>query len=127
MTTYPTFCCICNKTVNAELVDGGRIYPNIKKLHSQNYYRCPHCYGYVGINSFTKKPLGKIVSKEIKRYRMAIHSALDPLWFPNEQKRCWVYREMSKRLGYEYHTANVCSEKEARLVLNTLIEVARRQ
>lgn len=108
-------CIQCNKTQDCNLVTGKEIYPHRSDLYSKKFYQCPECKGYVGTHP-DGRPLGCIVSKEIKNARIKIHSILDPLWKQGHMKRGQVYAYIKHRLGYHYHTAELKDIETAREV-----------
>lgn len=67
-----------------------------------------------------KMPLGCIVSPEIKKLRMQIHTILDPLWKEGTLRRSEVYVYLSKELGYEYHTGEIRTVEEAERIIELL-------
>jgi predicted solute-binding protein len=69
------------------------------------------------------KPLGNIPNQEIRNARKNIHALLDPMWQNEEDKYCKrgsIYKYLSNELGYEYHTAEIKTIKEARKVYKLL-------
>ena len=106
------WCCKCNKTVNAGLQKGDKIYPHRPDLYKKNFWVCPHCGNYVGCHGTSNRPLGCIPTYEIKLARMKIHSKLDPLWKSGKITRTTAYRLISKKLGYTYHTGCTRSVQE---------------
>jgi hypothetical protein len=73
-------------------------------------------------------PLGNIANSEIKKARQHIHKILDPLWKGGKKPRAVVYSEISKALGYTYHTGEIKTIEEARkvyLILLSLWEQAK--
>lgn len=113
------YCCICQAETECDLTSGKEIYPHRPDLASLPFWRCV-CGGYVGCHHKTKqrtKPLGVIASKPIKDLRMQIHAEVDPMWKSGMLPRKRVYAELSAAIGREYHTADLRSEAECRLVL----------
>jgi len=123
------FCCGCNKEVNARLTDGSEVYPHRQDLYALPFWKCDTCKNYVGCHHKTKdriRPLGVIPSPEIKNARKHIHALLDPIWKSvkrKQSKRKEIYKKLSNSLGYEYHTANIRSIKEARVVYKLIKEL----
>lgn len=122
------YCCGCEKDIEARLTDGKEIYPSRTDLHNLPFWKCDKCGNYVGCHNKTKektKPLGCIPTYEIRKLRKEIHKRLDPLWGINKDTRLYLYRELSKHIGREYHTADIRSAEEARnvfLKINRLAE-----
>lgn len=113
------YCCGCQETVEATLVNGATIYPHRKDLHTLPFWQCPACCNYVGCHHKTDeptKPLGCIPTKAIKQARMRIHELADPLWKDGFIKRAALYREISKLIGYTYHAAEIRTIDEARKI-----------
>ena len=111
------FCCECGEKVNARLTDGGEIYPHRPDLAELPFWKCDTCKNFVGCHHKTKNrtnPLGCIPTHEIKNARNHIHKILDPLWQSGKYKRRELYRVISNKLGWEYHTAQIRSIDEAR-------------
>ena len=68
--------------------------------------------------------LGVIPTPEIKNARQHIHRILDPLWKSKRWKRGALYAELGKRLGYEFHTAEIKSVEEARKIYRIVKELS---
>jgi len=118
-------CCGCEKKVDARLTDGGEIYPHRPDLKSLPFWKCDACGNYVGCHHKTKnrtQPLGCIPTPEIKNARQHIHKLLDPIWQSGKMKRKEIYKILSDRLGWKYHTANIRSVEEAREVYRIIQE-----
>ena len=119
-------CCGCNGVkVDARLTNGEEIYPHREDLYGLPFWRCDTCGNFVGCHHKTANrtaPLGCIVTKEIKAKRIGIHSVLDPLWKSGKFKRKDIYKWLSRKLGYNYHTGNVKSIEEASKVKSLLKE-----
>jgi len=118
-------CCGCEKKVEARLTDGCEIYPHRSDLKSLPFWKCDACGNYVGCHHKTKnrtQPLGCIPTPEIKNARQNIHKLLDPIWRSGNIKRRELYKILSDRLGWGYHTANIRSVEEARKVYRIIQE-----
>lgn len=115
-------CTICNEYIIPEEITGEKIYPHRPDLYKLKFMQCKKCKNYVGTHP-DGRPLGSIVSKEIKKSRMEIHNNLDQLWKNNVMKRKEVYSHMRQKLGYEYHTANIETKEEAEKVLTIAREL----
>ena len=125
------YCCGCGNDTTPRLTDGEEIYPHRQDLFSLPFWKCDACGNFVGCHHKTKdptRPLGCIPTPEIKKARQSIHRALDPLWktYRNGVKRSRrnVYATLSKRLGYQYHTAEVRDTEEAGRVLSIIKEMS---
>lgn len=119
-------CVECKLTVEARLVDGKEVYPHRPDLHSLPFWKCDDCGNFVGCHHKTKdrtRPLGCIPNKEIKEARKHIHALLDPLWKNGLIGRKKLYQELSRQLGYEYHTAELKDIDEARKVYRLIQEI----
>ena len=117
------YCCNCNKNVNAILTNGEKVYPHREDLYKLNFYKCKECNNSVGCHKNYKKipkPLGVIASKEIKEKRIEIHNIIDPLFLSGKFERTKLYKIISDRLGYTYHTANIKTTEEANKVLQII-------
>lgn len=124
------YCVGCSDDVDAELVSGKEVYPHRPDLANIPFWRCPECHNFVGCHyksANPTRPLGVIATKELKSMRMAIHRQLDSMWRVNGRRnkklRGEIYRELSERLGVDYHTGNIQSEEDAHKVLNILNEM----
>ena len=122
-TTQLIYCCGCGKDTEARLTDGEEIYPHRRDLYTLPFWKCDVCGNHVGTHHKTRdrtRPLGCIPTPAIKKARMEIHSLLDPIWKYGNVMRQSVYRSISRRLGYEYHTAEIRSLDEAYNVIDML-------
>jgi hypothetical protein len=122
------YCCGCQHEVNATLVDGSVVYPRRPDLASLPFWQCPECKNFVGCHHKTKKrtkPLGVIADDQIKAARRHIHAILDPLWQTGLISRKTIYSELTRVLGYQYHTAEIKTLDEARLVYRAVKAITR--
>lgn len=113
------YCCACATDVQAVLVTGADVYPNRPDLADLPFWRCNTCKNFVGCHHKTKNrtnPLGVIADSQIKAARRHIHAVLDPLWKGGKISRKTIYKLLSEKLGYQYHTAEIKTLDEARLV-----------
>lgn len=111
------YCCGCEAKVSARLTDGREIYPHRKDLAKQPFWKCDACGNFVGCHHKTKdrtRPLGCIPTPEIKNARKHIHALLDPIWESKLIGRRRLYKLISSKIGWKYHTANIRSIEEAR-------------
>ena len=123
----PIWCCGCQVEVQAVLTDGVRIYPHRADLASLPFWLCEACGNFVGCHHKTAdrtRPLGVIPNEDIRQERKRIHALLDPLWQQGGRNRGQVYREIGRRLGREFHTAEIRSLDEARAALAVITELA---
>jgi len=117
------YCCVCEKYIVARLSSGKEIYPHRKDLYNLPFWVCDSCKNYVGTHRGTTNPLGVIPSKEIRQLRQKIHLLLDPLWKMGKIKRSVLYKEISERIGKEYHTAHIKSIEEGNNIINIIKEI----
>ena len=81
-----------------------------KEKYGRNYgksYMCYYCKEhdtYVGCHNNTRQPLGTMAGADLRKARMAVHAKIDPLWRSGAVSRKAVYRFISAKLGYQYHT-----------------------
>lgn len=101
------FCAQCGEDIVPIETTGKDIYPNRKDLHGLVMYKCPKCGNYGGEHATV------IPTYTIRKYRQKIHSIIDPLWRSGIVSRAWVYREMSRGLGKDFHSGNIRSDSEA--------------
>lgn len=119
------YCCGCQKEIKARLTNGEEIYPHRKDLFDLPFWKCDTCGNYVGCHHKTKertKPLGNIPTKELRNARSHIHNILDPIWKNGKMSRKQIYAELKKKLGYEYHTAEIKTVEEARKIYKIILD-----
>lgn len=125
------WCCSCQKYSDAELITGRKAYPHRPDLSGLLFYRCSVCGNFVGTHKRHGRDgdvaaLGCIPNAEIKHARQCIHAILDPLWQGKKSgTRKKIYKMISDRLGYEYHTAQTRSIEECRKVYSIIREIKR--
>lgn len=110
-------CCGCELKANARLTNGAEVYPHRSDLNKLPFWKCDSCGNFVGCHHKTSKPtqpLGCIPTPEIKKARQHIHQVLDPLWQSGKYKRGHVYKIISDKIGWKYHTASIKTIEEAR-------------
>lgn len=126
--TRTIWCCGCEAETAARLTDGKEIYPHRTDLRTLPFWRCDTCQNFVGCHHKTAertRPLGCIPTKAIKDARQHIHRVLDPIWQSKRMARGKVYSMIAERLNKpEYHTAEIRSVDEARLVYRIVTEIA---
>lgn len=120
-------CCGCGgEKVDARLTDGKECYPHRKDLHILPFWKCDACGNFVGCHHKTKNrthPLGCIPTPEIKNARRHIHLLLDPIWKSGAIKRRALYAQITEKIGWGYHTANIRSIEEARQVYRVVRDI----
>lgn len=112
-------CCECNRIVQPRLTDGTEVYPHRSDLSELPFWICDECGNFVGCHHKSDnptQPLGSIPSPELREYRKKLHKGIDPIWQNGWISRSDLYKEISRRLGWKYHTANVNSLDEAQQV-----------
>lgn len=110
------YCCECEKQVDARFTNGQEIYPHRPDLFKLKFYKCDACGSKIGCHESNDRPLGCMPNKVISNARSNIHRVMDPLWKSGKMSRNAVYRHISKKIGYNYHTGNVRTIKEATMV-----------
>ena len=75
------------------------------KRYGKSYmcYWCEDCRAYVGCHNNTRKPLGIMANKETRKWRMKVHSILDPLWQSGKMTRKEVYKKLEKIFNERIH------------------------
>ena len=122
------WCCKCDCVVEPTLTSGKEIYPHRGDLGGLPFWKCLSCGNFVGCHhksSNRTKPLGCIPTPEIRNARKHIHKLIDPLWRGGQTPRRELYKLLSERLGYEYHTADIKSVTEARKVYRVGVVISR--
>lgn len=111
------YCCKCADKIEARLTSGAEIYPHRSDLHELPFWRCDACGNYVGCHYKTNeptKPLGNIPYPELRKARQHIHKLIDPVWQNGKMKRKALYKAMSDKLGFGFHTSQLRDIDEAR-------------
>ncbi|EPS5918239.1 zinc-finger-containing protein [Vibrio parahaemolyticus] len=128
MTNKLIYCCGCESEVNARLTNGKEIYPRRPDLALLPFWICDTCLNHVGCHHKTNKPttpLGIIATPEIKNARKHIHALMDPLWKSGKIKRGKLYAMLSIRIGKTYHTGEIRTLSDARLVYRHIQAIGR--
>lgn len=115
------YCTGCEQDVEARLTNGAERYPHRPDLAELPFWTHDGCDTWVGCHHKTSKPtrpLGFLATKEMFAYRSTIHDIIDPLWQYNHMKRGQVYAYMTRELGYQYHTGEIKTVKEAKRVFH---------
>lgn len=123
------YCCGCSKSVYPRLTSALEIYPHRPDLKGKPMWRCDDCGNYVGCHHKTDtptRPLGNIPTPEIRKARMSLHALIDPIWKSGKVKRGTVYNKISKAIGYPYHTAEIKSMEQARMIYKHAFKVVER-
>jgi len=116
MKTRKIFCCPCNKKVKADLISGEVIYYHRPDLYDKYFYMCPNCNNFIGTHASNNAPLGIIAGKELKTARQHLHRLIDPVWQSGKITRSKLYKLISEKVGWKYHTACTRSIEECRNV-----------
>ncbi len=122
------WCCGCHRDVNARLTSGGELYPRRSDLSKIPFWVCDSCGCFVGCHHKTSKPttpLGVLATKQIKAARVHIHNLIDPTWKSGKVSRGKLYKAISKKLGYQYHTGEIRTIEEARKVYSIAREIIK--
>lgn len=104
---YKMYCVQCEEDVSPDVVSGKVIYPYRKDLYGLVLFQCPNCKNYASEHARV------IPTRTIRKFRQKIHSIIDPLWRSGVVTRSWVYRNMSKAIGKDFHSGNIRSDEEA--------------
>lgn len=122
------YCCGCSAKVAARLTDGAEIYPRRPDLADLPFWKCDVCGNFVGCHHKTQnrtRPLGCIPTPQIREARKLVHGLADPLWLSGRIERRALYAEISKRVGWTYHTAKIRSVEEAKKVCLAVEDIAK--
>lgn len=127
-TRRPIHCIECEGDVLARLTDGKEVYPQRPDLADLPFWICPSCSNFVGCHHKTDNrtaPLGVIANAEVKHIRIKIHNILDTLWKEGTHTRAEIYRMMSERCGWHYHTGKIRSLVEAKNCLSIATNISK--
>lgn len=114
------YCAVCRSDQECTQTTGEEIYPHRSDLKFLEFWKCDKCQNYVGCHKKTGKPLGIIVSKEVKNARQEIHKLIDPVWKSGRIKRSELYQRITDALGYRFHTAEIKTLNEARHIYRVI-------
>lgn len=120
------YCCTCEKIIDARLTDGAEIYPHRWDLCHLPFWKCDVCSNYVGChykNENSIIPLGVIANKDIRKMRKRIHSLIDPIWREGKMRRGDLYKYISDKIGYEFHTGDIQSIEDADKIIKIIREI----
>lgn len=81
------------------LVGGDVIYPHRPDLAEKKFWNCVGCVAYVGCHPGTEDPLGRLANADLRKAKMAAHSAFDPLWKECGLKRGDAYAWLREAMG----------------------------
>ena len=109
--TAPSICPYCGNP--SRIVSGDAIYPHRLDLALLKFHRCEPCDAYVGCHrpgayvwvhgvKFTSDgtlPMGRLANSELRRAKMAAHTAFDPIWREGGTPRRIAYDWLAKQLG----------------------------
>jgi predicted DNA-binding transcriptional regulator len=119
------YCCECQCDIEARLTNGQEVYSHRKDLYNIPFWICDACKNFVGCHYKTKSPttpLGVISNKIMKQFKIKIHNILDPMWKTQKISRGKIYTDLSRYLGYVYHTGEIKTITEAEKIYNYLCE-----
>jgi hypothetical protein len=122
------YCCECERKIQPIFITGETVYPNRNDLYHLPFWQCTTCFNFVGCHHKTTNPtnpLGSIPNKEIKEARKEIHKILDPLWKNGSFNRKKLYRIISDKIGWKYHTAQIKMIEEAREVYRIILDIKK--
>jgi hypothetical protein len=91
----------------ARLVMGDAIYPGRPDLHAKSFWQCQPCAAYVGCHPGTQNPLGRLANAELRKAKMAAHTALDPIWRSGSMKRKDAYGWLAQQLGIKRNDCHI--------------------
>ena len=78
----PVMCPYCRK--NAVFVDSAEVYHG--KSHGK-IWLCRDCQAWVGVHNGTDRPLGRLANAALRKLKMQVHAAFDPIWKTGLDKR----------------------------------------
>lgn len=82
-------------------------------------YYCKNCDAYVGCHQNTKKPLGTMANKALRKKRIEAHAIVDILWKSGKYKRSIVYKKLSDAFGFQVHIGSA-DEKICEDIIKTI-------
>jgi hypothetical protein len=122
--TRTLYCCGCGCEATARKVSGADIYPNRPDLSGKVFWRCDACRNYVGTHK-SEAPLGCIPTPELRKARGHIHAILDPIWKQRRMDRGQLYKRLTETLGRQYHTADLRTIDECRMIYRAVQAIDR--
>ena len=114
------YCCGCLGEVQAVQCTGAEIYPHRLDLADKVLWQCPACKNYVGCHPGGSVALGNIPTPELRAARSHVHAILDPIWKGGRMRRGQLYARISAKIGKPYHTGEIKSVFDARVVYRVL-------
>lgn len=117
------FCAVCNDTKDGIMLTGRDVMPKVYQVASDIFHKCPDCGNYVGSHKSNKKPLGVIVTKEVRIERKSIHEIMDRMIKSNKCAKAELYDLVTKKIGRAYHTASLYNMDECKIVREALHEI----
>lgn len=108
-------CPYCKK--QAPWIDNKLVYG---KRYGKSYmcYYCGNCDAYVGCHNNTRKALGTMANKALRRKRMAVHAVIDPIWKSGKETRKQVYAKLKQAFGHEVHVGEA-NEQDCEDIIKT--------
>ena len=80
-------------------------------------YYCGRCGSYVGCHNNTKRPLGTMAKKNLRRKRINAHNAIDIVWKTGKMTRTDVYKLLKNYFEKEIHIGE-SNIKECEKIIN---------
>ena len=119
------WCCGCGRDVEPAPKTGADTYPHRPDLSGKKFWQCGACGNYVGCHPGSTTPLGNIPTPELRNARGHIHAILDPIWKRNRMSRSEVYRRISEKIGRQYHTGEIKTLEDARVIFRIVKELEK--
>jgi len=89
------FCPYCNSKAKLEKKRFG--------IMTRVVWICHPCGAWVGCHPDTTRPLGTLANRQLRRWRIKAHDALDPIWQGNEMERHKVYDMLRRQFKRDIH------------------------
>jgi len=81
------------------------------KVHKNEFmiWLCKECDAYVSCVDNSKRPIGTMANRALRKKRIYAHVVFDRIWKKGIKKRGTLYKRMSDHFGYKLHigTANI--------------------
>lgn len=108
-------CLYCNQ--EAKWVSNKIIYG---KRYGKSYmcYYCENCDAYVGCHKNTRKPLGVMANKKLRKLRIECHDLFDELWKSKKMTRKKAYGFLFKNTGIKH--IGFSDEEECKKIIDFL-------
>lgn len=89
-------------------------------IHGENaisryVYVCPRypaCDSYVGTHKKSKKPLGTLAGKELRRKRIKAHKVFNQIWIHNIMQKWQAYKWMQAKFSLNSDQAHIAKFSE---------------